>query len=478
MRQGKTQKALQTAEAMVKREPANLTAQNFLGSVKGATGDIAGARAAYTQVLAKDPAFTPSALNLVRLDIGEKRFDDARSRLDGLLAKRHDDPDVLFEYGMLEQRSGRLPEAIRHLQKASEVRRNDLRSAMALIDLYLSQRQSDLALNVAKTMATNNPNNLTVQLTLGRVYLAAGDAGNARTVLNKANRLADFDAGTLLAIARLQLLAGDPDGASYSVQKALQGRPDDPGAMALIVEIEARGGNAAKADAALKALAAKHPERVETALATANLALSRAQYPAAIAAYRTALTRQESTGNALLLARAHLAAGEAAKAATFLEGWVKTRPTDLPAQKALAESRFRAGQLAAARQSYQLLLAAEPDDAASLNNYANLLLQLNDPAAQEPAEKALKLSPSNPSYTDTLGWILVQKGQLEAGLRYLREARLRSPENGEIRFHLAYALAKNGRQAEAKEELSAALVGPGRVASSEAVTQLKKELGL
>jgi thioredoxin-like negative regulator of GroEL len=60
----------------------------------------------------------------------------------------------------------------------------------------------------------------------------------------------------------------------------------------------------------------------------------------------------------------------------------------------------------------------------------------------------------------------------------LREARLRSPESGEIRFHLAYALAKNGRKAEAKEELSAALIGPGRVANSEAVSQLKKELGL
>jgi hypothetical protein len=60
----------------------------------------------------------------------------------------------------------------------------------------------------------------------------------------------------------------------------------------------------------------------------------------------------------------------------------------------------------------------------------------------------------------------------------LREARLRSPESGEIRFHLAYALAKNGRKAEAKEELSAALIGPGRVANSESVNQLKKELGL
>lgn len=478
MRQGKAKRALQTAEAMVKREPANLTALNFLGTIRGATGDKAGARAAYTEVLAKDPDFRPAAMNLARLDISDRHFDEARARFNALLTKRADDPAVLFEYGLLEQRAGRLSEAIRYLQKASEVQRQDLRPALALIDIYLGQRQNELALDVAKTLALKRPDDLALQLSLARIYLASGDAANARTVLTGAARMADFETDTLVAIARMQLAAGHADGAAYSVQKALQGRPDDAAAMATLVEVEARRGDSAKADAALKALAAKHPDRVETALTTANLALSRGHYAAAIAAFRSALTRDESTGNALALAKAYLAAGDAVKATSALQAWVKAHPNDLTAQKALAETQFRAGHLAAARQNYAKVVAAQPDDAATLNNYANLLQQLNDPGAQEAAEKALKLSPGNPSYGDTLGWILVQKGQVDAGLRYLREARLRNPENGAIRFHLAYALSKNGRKAEATEELSAALTGPGRVTSSEAVNQLKKELGL
>ncbi len=105
-------------------------------------------------------------------------------------------------------------------------------------------------------------------------------------------------------------------------------------------------------------------------------------------------------------------------------------------------------------------------------------MQLNDPEAPQQAEKALKLAPNNPAFADTLGWILVQRGQVEAGLRYLRDARLRAPESGEIRFHLAYALAKTGRTAEAREELIAALSGAGRVENSDGVKQLKAELGL
>lgn len=478
MRSGKPDKALKTAEGMVKRDPANLTALNFLGALKGASGDKSGARAVYNEVLAKDADFTPAILNLARLDMADKRFDEARRRLDAVLKKRNDDAQVLFEYGQLEQRAGRPEEAIRYLAKASNVQRTDAAPSLALIDLHLSLRQSDQALAVAKQLSGKLPASLPAQLALARSFLASGDVVNARSTLSGATRLAEFDAKSQAAIARLQLAANNPDGASYSVYKALQGNPDDVSALALAVQVEARRGEAAKADAALKTLLAKHPNAVETLRVTADLAMSRGQYAAAIAGYRKLLSREENTGNALALVQAHIAAGEAAKATTFLEGWVKSHPKDKLASKALAEAQFRSGQLAAARQTYQSVVKESPDDALALNNYANLLQQMNDPAAQEMAERAVKLSPNSAIYADTLGWILVGKGQIEPGLRYLREARLRSPESAEIRFHLAYALSKIGRKEEAKEELSAALRDSGRLASSAPLAQLRKELGL
>ena len=114
------------------------------------------------------------------------------------------------------------------------------------------------------------------------------------------------------------------------------------------------------------------------------------------------------------------------------------------------------------------------------NNYAALLQKMGDlPAAAVEAAAAYKISPQDPLVADTLGWILVQQGQIDAGLRHLREARLRSPENHEIRFHLAFALTKIGRKSEAKEELGAVLTAMGRsVEPSPEVAQLKRELGL
>ncbi len=263
--------------------------------------------------MTRDPSFRPAVLNLARLDVGDRRFDDARRRLNELLSKRHDDPDVLYEFGLLEQRAGRAEEAIRHLQKANEVQRRDPRAGMALIEVQLGQHQADQALATAKELASRYPDNIAVLLAFGRTQLAVGDNSGARNAFQGATRLAEFDPGTQIVIAHLQLAAGNPSGASYNVQKALLGRPDDPAAMALVVEIEARRGDAPKADAALKALNAKHPTRAETAVATANLAMSRGQYAAAVAACRAALSRDETTANALNLARAYVAAGEAAK---------------------------------------------------------------------------------------------------------------------------------------------------------------------
>jgi len=478
MRRGQAQKATQVAETLVKNDANNLTALNFLGTVRGASGDKSGARRAYEQVLAKDPAFRPASLNLARLDVGEGRYEEARRRLNGMLAKRHDDAEALYELGQLERRAGRPAEAIRHFQKAHEVQRRDIRPGMALIETYLAQRQHEQAQSAALDLSSRYPDHLAVQLALGRTYLLTGNHAHARSAFKNATRLAEFDPVVQVEIARLQLAAGNPDGAHYNVEKALQGRPDDAAALALRVEIETRNGNAAKADDALRTLGARHPHRVETSLARAYLAMARNQYPAAIAAYRQALAREESTDNALNVARAHLAAGEPAKAAAFLESWLKARPKDLVALKALAEMQFRSGQLNAARQSYGRALQAEPDDATTLNNFANLLLLLKDPAAQGQAEKALKLDPGNPAFADTLGWILVQQGQVEAGLRHLREARLRNPDNGEIRYHLAYALSQTGRRDEARDELKAALSGTGKVELSEAVKRLKTDLGL
>ncbi len=476
--QGQFAQALQIAEAIVKRDPANLTMLNFLGNVRGRTGDKRGAREAFGQVLAKNPSFRPAAINLSWLDIEERRFDEARKRLAPMLTQTGNDPGLLFQLGVLELRAGRPDDALRHLTRATEVQRSDPRPGFAIIELWNSQKQADKALAAAKSLASAYADSLPVQMTLARSYLAVGDKNNARLTLKDATRQAEFDADKQVQIGRMQLMAGGTDDASYNVQKALQAHPDDVNALVLQVEVESRRGDAGKVDMALKTLAAKHPGSVAALITSAHVAMSRGQFAPALAGYRSAMDKAPSTATAILVVRAHIAAGQPEQALIFMQAWSKKQPADLNALKALAQVQIQAGKLEDARQSFKQILATEPDDPSTLGSYAQLLQQLNDPTGVAMAEKALKLSPGNPEYADLLGWILVQRGNPEEGLRHLREARLRQPSNGEIRFHLAQALAKTGRNAEAKDELAAALAAPVKVRKSAEVDKLRKSLGL
>lgn len=477
-RQGQNAKAVKVAESLVKADPDNLSMLNFLGNVKGRTGDTKGMREAYQQVLSKDPKFRQVIVNLSWLDMDEGRFDDARQRLQAYLKDKNDDAEALYQLGLLEQQTKRPAEAMALWTKADMLQPKDPRPALSMIELMVAQRQLDQALAAAKTLTGRFPDLVPVQLTLARVNLTAGDQAAARQVLTEASKVAGFDTPTLVSIGRLQLQAGNPDGAAHAANKALQGSPDDLAAMVLMVETAGRRGNATAIDQAMSALNAKHPGKALTLLTAGHIAFSRRQFPQAIQNYRTALEKEPGSPAALYLSQAHVANNEGDKALSVLEGWNKKSPGDRVIQRALAEVQVFTGRHDAARKNYASIIAADPDDPALLLSYAQLLQRLNDPAALATAEKAVKLAPGVAAYADTYGWLLVQKGDLDNGVRVLREARLREPSNGQIRWHLASALVKAGRKVEAKDELQAALASTTPPPPGPDLNRLKAEVGL
>jgi Flp pilus assembly protein TadD len=88
------------------------------------------------------------------------------------------------------------------------------------------------------------------------------------------------------------------------------------------------------------------------------------------------------------------------------------------------------------------------------------------------------MAPDNTPIADAYGWALVQRGDADAGIRVLREARLREPANATLRWHLAAALVKSGKKNEAKEELRAALASNPAPVPSPELDRLRAELGL
>ena len=90
-----------------------------------------------------------------------------------------------------------------------------------------------------------------------------------------------------------------------------------------------------------------------------------------------------------------------------------------------------------------------------LNNLAWAMAQLKDPKALEYAEKANELAPNSPAIMDTLGVLLVEKGETHAGVELLRKAVERAPEAAGHPPQSRAALIKAGQKDAAKKELEA-----------------------
>ena len=426
-------------------------------AARARSADLAGARTSFEQAIKLDANFIAPQVQIARLDNNARVFDAALARLNGVLAKDAKNVDALVELGRVHQRMGKLAEAQQALEKADDVSGLDnLVPALALVDFHLANRRPDLAVEASRRLVNKAPEAMAVLVTVARAHLATGDSTTAKVNLTRAASLADYDAPLLVEIALLQQRAGHLQGAASSLEKALSERADFMPALALLADVELRQGELAKAEARAKRMTLLQPKQGIGHALLGDIAAARKQPAAAIDAYRRAHALDQSSDSLIRLHTA-LSRTEPAAAAQLAEQWLKSRPRDLAVRRALADSQARAGNFAAARQGYEEVAKAAPDNAEVLNNLANLQILMNDPRALATAERALAKSPNMPNILGTAGWAAFKAGQAERALQLLRDARLRDPGNPDTRYFLGAVLAGAGRNTEAREELQTAL---------------------
>lgn len=445
-------KARKVAEQLASIQPKNPVVLNFLGVIRGGVGDLAGAREAYQRVLAIDPRFKPALLNLARLDAAAGNFDAGRTSLEGILKYARNDADVLYELGMLEMRRRRDEDARKWFEKARAVRPRDPRAGLALVDLNMASGREAQALEIAKGLAVTARGDLAVAETLGRVQLAVGDVKAARQSFVEMSRLATSDGETLVRAGNHLLAAGAFEDAEYAGTKALELRSTSQPALLLIGRARLGRGAVAEAESVAAKMRADGAERYQL---TAAVAAAAGRVSEAERLYREAFVRAPSSSNLVALARMQMAIGQAPAALARIEAWLKTHPDDLAVLRAAGEAAVRAKRMPDARGYFERLTREDDNDADAHNNLGMVLVSLGEIAAAEThARRAYALAPGAAGVLDTLGWILVKSGKPDEGLRFLRDARLKSPDDPAVRVHIIAALLAADRRDEARGELA------------------------
>lgn len=458
LRAGQLTKAMQTADALAKANPKNPSILVVQASARLRTRDFTGARSGFEAALRLDDKLLPAKLGLAKLDVVARSFDAADKRLSEVLKEDERNVDVLFELATLYEAWGKNDRAFAYLERAvSASTRSQTRANYAMVAWQLRKGEPAAALTAAGVLLSKLPDDVEALLTYAQAQLVNNDLAGAKSTLTNASRLAAYDVRSLERIARAQLDAKDLAGAAYSLDKALSDAPNDLQAMALMSTVELMQGDAAKSERRARQVIGAYPKASIGYGLLADVAMSRGQAAVAIDGLRRAHEIEKSEATLLRLFRALSAQDGGKPAVELAQAWLKTHPANTTVQKALGDAYARSGNFVAARRSYEAVVSVRPNDAEALNNLANVLIQQKDPGAAAVAERALAQDARNPGIIDTVGWAYYNAGDKDRALKFLRDARLRSPDNPDVRYHLAVVLAQTGRQSEAREELDAAL---------------------
>jgi len=123
------------------------------------------------------------------------------------------------------------------------------------------------------------------------------------------------------------------------------------------------------------------------------------------------------------------------------------------ANNTLALCYEKSGQMDKSRLIYERLLRFEPQHALAMNNLAYTLALQGKSLfrAHTLARKAVARDPTNPSYLDTLGWILFKLGRYQQAQQMLEKAMRLNGDEVEILEHLRQVYDKQGLHIKAVE---------------------------
>jgi len=414
-----------------------------LARVEWTARRVDAARSALLKLIETDPANTPAQLTLVEVDLAQGNTAAAVSRLESIHRKDPkavEPPLLLARLALAKDDAKRADGFIEAALQAAPKRADVLNSAGLL---YLESGRFDQALALFQEGTTADATNTVLWLNLGRAQLGLNQRGQARE----------------------------------SLQKALSLQPQWLPAVGALAFLEVQEGNGAAALKRIEAVKQTHPNHPAVLALEGEIYLVLQKYPEAAQAYEAAAKLRPAPELATKIYQARLA-GKLPQPTQAMEQWAKEHPDNIGFRTMLADAYIKTGDQRQAAEQYQFILQRQPKHVPSLNNLAWLYQEMGDQRALATAREAYALAPQSAAIMDTLGWILVQSGQVAEGLPLLEKAAAPANAPADIKYHYAAALARSGAKDRAREQLTQLLATDASFDSRTEAQQLLVELGV
>jgi putative PEP-CTERM system TPR-repeat lipoprotein len=459
---GRIPDAIVVLEKAVAARPSDEGLTIALVRLYNRSGDFLKAEGVLAPRLKADPTNIAIGTAMARQYLATGRAQDAKKLYTDLLARQPNDVGVLLGLAEIATTERNWAEATDYVNRARAAKPTDPAPGIVLVNLALLRQDPKNAVTTAIQIAEQFPTNTDVLDAKGRAQTASGDTAGAIATYK---RIYELSPNSILAMAGyVALLNGAKEfpKAQTVLQDALARDPKNGTVKAELIRVEAEIGGMRAGLAKARAFAGEDPENPLYDIVSAELYEKAGRRDDAVDLLEKAVAGRPSA-DALIGALSGLYArtGDPGKAEAVLNTHLKADPKDIAIRSRLASLYLDQKKYDDAIAEYTRVVAEGPSDPAMLNNLAWLYQQKGDLAkAHRLAEQAVAAAPRAPLLEDTLGWIMVAQGETDKALTYLSAANLSAPKNPDIQYHLAVALNRLGRTADAQAMLET-LLGSG-----------------
>ena len=476
LKRGNYDQALKAMASLEKKQPSNPVTYNLKAAIFLGKKDMPSARKNFERALELQPTFLPAATNLAQLDLQEKNPKGARARLESVLEKDKNNAQALLALAELGPALGATQkEQVEWLERARTANPQSAQAQLTLARLYFQMGDAKKALEVAQKAQAKSPDNPQFLDLLGSAQLSNGQNEQALTTYRQLVKMQPKSPGALYRLANAQAAGADHGAAAETLNQALLLKPDFVDAQIALVPLELRAKRYAEAMRIVQQVQKQNAKSPVGYALEGDVLMAQAKFPQAIKAYETSHGMAKSSAGLVKMHMAYVAAGKPDDGDVRLTQWLKESPDDSAVRFYAAESAMKRGRFKEAISHYDLLQQKQPDNIVVLNNLAWAYAQTKDDRALATAERAYKVAPENASVADTLGILLVERGDAKRGMELLEKAAKALPNVAEIHYHLAQGWVKKGDKARARGELERALsINEKFSGHEEALGSLKK----
>jgi tetratricopeptide (TPR) repeat protein len=452
-------------EAILKEAPDYFPAWCVRAQFAAAEKKYDEALAHLGRVFAIDPVNYEARLVRAQIQAGQGATDAAVAELDKIIADYPQLPAPLFLLGQVHLQARNAEPAQAAFRRAIE-QNPDHEQALAAWATVAMQRgdHQPVAAAMAQVLA-RRPNFVPAQGFFLDALAGLGRYDEINRMLEETVRQGSAQPQTYHLLGMVALRQQKPAEARRHFERTLELAPGAFATLNELVRLDLREGAAPQAEARLKPLLARQPESGPLQLLAATVLAQQGRWAETEAATTKALALGGiDVGTAYeFLGRSIQATRSKAETLAWLDA-LKPKPEHKPAALVMTGSIFhQLGEFARARDAYEQCLALQPEALAALNNLAVLYTErvVNLDRALELATRARQLAPGRPEIADTLGWILLKRGEPARALDLIKEAAAKLPNDPSIQFHLARAHHLLGQTEPARAAYRAAAAAPG-----------------